>query len=72
MEMQNGLIWTLPVVVAVSLLGVPDARAAEAALNLVQDGKAVYTVVVPDGKDTVARSAATMTSWRAGPCCESA
>ena len=60
METQNGLKWTLPVIVAVSLLGTPTVRAAGATLSLVQDGKAVYTVVVPDGKDAVAMSAATM------------
>ena len=46
--------------VAVSLLSAPTVRAAGVTLSLVQDGKAVYTVVVPDGKDAVAMSAATM------------
>lgn len=36
------------------------AVASGASLNLVQDGRAVYTIVIPDGKDTLAMSAATM------------
>ena len=60
MKTQHGMKWTLAVIVAVSLLGAPAVCAGEMALNLVQDGKAVYTVVVPDGKDAVAMSAATM------------
>ena len=60
MKTQHGLKWTLSVIVAVSLLSAPTVRAAGATLSLVQDGKAVYTVVVPDGKGAVAMSAATM------------
>ena len=60
MKTQIGLKWTLPVIVVASLLSAPAVCAGETALNLVQDGKAVYTVVVPDGKDAVAMSAATM------------
>jgi hypothetical protein len=60
MKTQHRLRWTLPVIVAASLLGTPTVRAAGATLSLVQDGKPVYAVVVPDGNDAVAMSAATM------------
>ena len=60
MHTQDGLKWTLSVVLAASLLSATSAGAAGATLSLVQDGTAVYTVVVPDGKDEVAMSAATM------------
>jgi hypothetical protein len=60
MRTQHGLKWTLSAIVAVSLLSAPTVLAAGATLDLVQDGKAVYTVVVPDGKGAVAMSAATM------------
>ena len=60
MKTQCGLSWTLAVIVAVSLLQASSAWAAGATLNLVQDGKAAYTIVVPDGKDAVVMSAANM------------
>ena len=60
MKTQHGLRWTLPVIVAASLLGTPTVRATGATLSLVQDGNPVYAVVVPDGDDAVAMSAATM------------
>jgi hypothetical protein len=50
MKTQLGLKWTLPVIVAVSLLSAPTLWIGGATLNLVQDGKAVYAVVVPDGQ----------------------
>ena len=45
---------------AVSLLSTPTICAAGATLRLVQDGKPIYAVAVPDGKEAVAMSAATM------------
>jgi outer membrane protein assembly factor BamB len=58
MQAQHGLRWTLPVVVAATLLGTPTVRAVGATLSLVQDGKPVYAVVVPDGNDAVMTSSA--------------
>ena len=60
MKTQHGLKRTLPVILAAFLLSATSAGAAGATLSLVQDGKAVYAVVVPDGKDAVAMSAAAM------------
>ena len=53
MQTQDGLKWTLSVILAASLLSATSAGTAGAALSLVQDGKAIYTVVVPDGQDAV-------------------
>lgn len=50
MKTQLGLKWRLPVIVAVSLLSAPTLWIGGATLNLIQDGKAVYAAVAPDGQ----------------------
>ena len=58
MRTRHNTAWMLVLAGAFSTLQGSAARAAS--LNLVQDGKAVYTIVVPDRGEALPMSAATM------------
>jgi hypothetical protein len=60
MKSQDNRKWTLSVIAVFYFLSTPAIRGAGPTLSLVQDGKAVNTVVVPDGKGALALSAARM------------